>query len=108
MKMTNQVKIKELEKAILDLHGCKSKWVESIPIKETFKGETAWEGIVEVFDLKDHPTAKLAYTWSHEIEGSKKRKYYAVIQQGEINSPEKAVRASIVQDFKNRKDKQNG
>jgi hypothetical protein len=46
-----------LEKAILDLHGCKFNWSKSVPVKETFKGETVWEGTVEVSDLQGHPTA---------------------------------------------------
>lgn len=100
MTQPSKLTLKSLEKAILDLHGCKSKWVESVPIKETFKGETVWEGVVEVFDLKNHPTAKRAYAWSHEIEGSKKRKFYTVLHQGPIDSPEKAVRAAIVAEFK--------
>ncbi len=99
MKRSSKLNLRSLEKAILDLHGCKSKWVESIPIKEDYKGETVWEGIVEVFDIKGHPTAKRAYAWSHNIEGSKKRKFYAVLHQGKVDLPEKAVRAAIIRDF---------
>jgi hypothetical protein len=99
MKRSSKLMLKSLEKAIYDLHSCKAKWVESVSVKETYKGETVWEGVVSVFDLKDHPTAKRAYAWSHEIEGSKKRKFYAVLHQGKIDSPEKAVRAAIVKDF---------
>ena len=32
--------IKALQRAILDLHGCKATWVESVPVKEVFEGET--------------------------------------------------------------------
>ena len=88
--------IKDLQKAILNLHGCKSKWIESIPVKETFRGQTVWEGVVQVFDLLDHPTAKKCYAWSHAIEHSNKRKFFAVLHQGPVDSPEKAVRAAIV------------
>ncbi len=102
MKKTNQTKTKELEKAILELHGYNSKGVESVPVKEVFEGETVWAGVVEVFDLLNHPTAKRVYVWSHEIEGSKKRKFYTVLHQGKIDSPEKAVRAAIIQDYKKR------
>jgi hypothetical protein len=85
-----------LRKAILDLHGCKAKWVESIPVKEVFEGETAWDGVVEVFDLAGHPTAKRAYAWSHALGHSRKRKFFAVLHQGPVNSAQDAVRASIV------------
>jgi len=93
-----EISIKALQKAILDLHGCKSAWVESVPIKEVFEGETVWEGVVQVFDLIDHPTAKRCYAWSHGLESSKKRRFLVVLHQGPIDSPEKAVRAAIVRD----------
>jgi len=38
--------------------------------------------------------------WSSPIEGSTKRRYYAVLHVPPIDSPEKAVRAAIVQDYK--------
>jgi hypothetical protein len=101
-KNYSESSIKALQKAILDLHGCKSTWVESVPVKEVFEGQTVWEGIIQVFDLIDHPTAKRCYVWSHELEGSKKRRFFAVLHQGKVDSPEKAVRAAIVREFKKR------
>jgi hypothetical protein len=103
--MKKKIKFREvskeaLEKAILDLHGCKSIWVESVPVKEVFEGETVWEGVAQVFDLIDHPKAERCYAWSHELEGSKKRRFFAVLHQGKVDSPEKAVRAAIVQGHK--------
>jgi hypothetical protein len=92
----SEVSIKALKKAILDLHGCKAKWVESIPVKEVFEGETVWEGVVQVFDLIDHPKAKRCYAWSHELEGSKKRRFFVVLHQGPIDSAEKAVKAAVI------------
>jgi len=92
--------IKALQKVILDLHGCKSIWVRSVPIKETFDAETAWEGVVQVFDLEGHPTAKRCYVWSHSIVDSKKRKFFAVLQQGLVKSPQDAVRAAIVSEIR--------
>jgi hypothetical protein len=94
----NSESIKSLQKAILDLHGCKATWVQSVPVKEVFEGETVWEGVVQVFDLIKHPTAKRCYAWSHELEGSKKRRFFAVLHQGPVDSPEKAVKAAIVQE----------
>jgi hypothetical protein len=89
-----------LQKAILDLHGCKAIWVESVPVKETFKRETVWEGIVQVFDLQKHPTAKRCYAWSHGLDNSKKRRFFAVLHQGPVNSPQAAVRATIIAESK--------
>lgn len=92
----HEVSIKPLQKAILDLHGCKSTWVESVPVKEVFEGETAWEGVVQVFDLAGHPTATRCYAWSHSLDNSKKRRFFAVLHQGPVDSPQKAVKAAIV------------
>ncbi len=104
MKRATRI-IKELEKAILDLHGCKAKWIESIPVKEAFEGKIVWEGVVEVFDIEGHPNAKRCYAWSHEIDDSKKRKYFAVLHQGPVNSAQDAVRAAIVSEFHKNKRK---
>jgi hypothetical protein len=93
----SEISIEGLAKAILDLHGCKATWIKSVPVKEVFEGETVWEGIVQVFEI-DHPKSKLCYAWSHELEGSKKRRFLAVLHQGVVDSPQKAVRAAIVRD----------
>jgi len=49
------VAVKVLKKAVFNLHGCKSKWIESVPVREVFQGQTVWEGVVQVFELTDHP-----------------------------------------------------
>jgi len=59
-----------------------------------------------VFIIKGHPQADKCYAWSSPIEGSTKRRYYAVLHIPPIDSPEKAVRASIVHDHKSRKDQE--
>jgi len=101
-KDNNNSEISILKKAIYDLHGVKATWSESVAIKEVFKGKTVWKGVVEVFDIKGHPQATKCYAWSSPIEGSTKRRYYAVLHAPAVDSPEKAVRASIVHDHKNR------
>jgi hypothetical protein len=62
-----------------------------------------WEGVVQVFALLEHPTATRCYAWSHEIEGSKKRRFFAVLHQGVVDSPEKAVRAAIIKEHQEQK-----
>jgi hypothetical protein len=94
-----------LSDAIKNLHGCDATWLESVPVKETFQGQTVWEGVVEVFELIDHPTAKKCYAWSYLMDESGKRKFMAVLHQRPVDSPEKAVRAYIVADNKIRKTK---
>ena len=98
--MKAEHEVKALKKAILDLHGCKSTWVKSVPIKEVFEGETVWEGIVQVFDLINYPKATRCYAWSYRLNNSKKRRFFAVLHQGAIDSPEKAVRVAIVSEIR--------
>jgi hypothetical protein len=62
-----------------------------------------WEGVVHVFDLEGHPTATRAYAWSSAIEGSDKRRYYAVLGIGPIKTPLDAVRAAIVMEHRQKR-----
>lgn len=92
-----------LAQAIRDLHGCTAVWKESIPVTEVFQGETVWEGTVQVFDLVDHPTASRCYAWSYLVDDSGKRKFFAVLHQGPVDSPQAAVRAAIVAEYREKK-----
>jgi hypothetical protein len=86
----------ELKMAIETQHGGTATLAQSVPVRETFKGSTVWEGVVHVFDLAGHPKATRAYVWSSPIEGSDKRRFFAVLHMGPIKSPVDAVRAAIV------------
>ncbi|MDD5243712.1 MAG: hypothetical protein PHU49_06810 [Syntrophorhabdaceae bacterium] len=92
-------RLEELKKAIEQLHKCRAHFIEEIEVVEVFQGKTVWEGIVFVFKLEGHPQATKAYAWSSPIEGSTKRRYYAVLHIPPVDSPEKAVRASIVKEY---------
>src|SRR5690349_20943061 len=86
----------QLQRAVEGQHGGKAVLMSGEPVKETFQGKTVWEGVVHVFDLEGHPKATRAYAWSSPIEGSDKRRFYAVLHLGGIRSPVDAVRAAIV------------
>ena len=51
-------------------------------------------------DLAGHPTATRAYAWSSPIEGSTKRRFFAVLHTARVDSPLEAVRAAIVAEQK--------
>lgn len=59
--------IQELQDVIRKLHGVESRHIESVPVKETFKGKTVWDGIVEVFELHGHPKASKVYAWDMRL-----------------------------------------
>jgi hypothetical protein len=90
----------QLREAIERMHGGTATFVQSVPVHETFEGKTVREGVVHVFDLAGHPTATRAYAWSSPIEGSTKRRFFAVLHTSRINSPLEAVRAAIVAEHK--------
>ena len=75
-----------------------------MPVHEVFQGKTAWQGVVEVFDLTGHPKAKRTYAWSH-LDGDKDQstRYVAVLEIPPVESPQTAVRASILSDIKSPK-----
>ena len=52
---------------------------------------------------KGHPKATQCHAWSHELDNSKKRRYFAVLHQGAVDSPGKAVMAAIMEEFDNSK-----
>lgn len=86
--------VEALRDAIRHMHGCDSRWVESVPVVEKFKGEVVWAGEVQVFELIGHPRAKQAYAWSHATEGAKRR-FVAVLGVPPVDGPVAAVRAAI-------------
>jgi hypothetical protein len=92
----NEVSPKELQGAVERMHACKATLAQSVPVSEVAGGRAVWQGVVHVFNLTDHPKATRAYAWSSPIEGSDKRRFFAVLHQGPVTSPVEAVRAAIV------------
>ena len=91
-----EVSADQLKQAVEGQHGGKAVLVDALPVKELYQGQTVWEGVVHVFDLEGHPKATRAYAWSSPVEGSDRRRFYAVLHLGGIRSPLDAVRAAIV------------
>ncbi len=93
--------IEELRDVIRKLHGVESTHRASVPVKEVFNGKTVWEGIVEVFDLHGHDKANTAYAWSHATDNpANPKRHVTVLHIPPAVSPETAVRAAIVQEFR--------
>lgn len=91
-----EVEIDQLKQAIESQHSGVATLVESISVKETFHGKVVWEGVVRVFDIDRNPKATRAYAWSSPIEGSIKRRFFAVLHVPPVASAVEAVRAAIV------------
>jgi aminoglycoside phosphotransferase (APT) family kinase protein len=92
--------INELRDVIRKLHGVEATHVETVPVKETFRGETVWEGQVEVFDV-DHPQTSRIYAWSHDTDDpASPRRHVTVLHLPPAITPLRAVQASIVSDVR--------
>ena len=94
-----EVSTEALQDAIRHLHGCESRHVASVPVTETFEGQTVWNGDVQVFDLIDCPEAACAYAWSYETEGGRRR-FFVVLHNPPVNSPQTAVQAAIASEHR--------
>jgi hypothetical protein len=97
--MPDPAGIPALQDAIRHLHGCESRHVETVHVREKHEGKTVWEGDIEVFVLKGHATATTSYAWSEATTGTKRR-FFAVLGVPPIDSAAKALQASIYADAK--------
>jgi hypothetical protein len=73
--------------------GRKAIHLESVPIVETFRGQTVWQGTVEVFAVANPPPAR-AYGWA--VDSDQGPQWVAVLGTPPINTPLDAVRAWLV------------
>ena len=87
--------------AVSQLHNCGATYAKTVPVHEVFRGETVWQGDVEVFDLHGHPKAKRAYAWAHlDGQNDEKTRFVAVLEIPPVDSAQKAVQVQIVKDMK--------
>lgn len=97
--VANKEYIERLQMVIHQLHGCDSKHVETVPVHEIFRGDTVWQGDVEVSNITGHARAKRCYAWSHrEGKGDQGERFVAVLEIPPVVSAETPVKASIVAD----------
>jgi hypothetical protein len=100
--VANKEYIERLQMVIRQLHKCDGEHLRTEPVKETFRGETVWEGDVEVFTVTGHPRAKHAYAWSAD-KGTPHEKFTAVLEIPPVKSALGAVRTSIMAEAKKHK-----
>ena len=86
-----------LEAAIMIGHQCQAVHRATVFVHErTEYGLTIWKGNVEVFDLHDHPSAKMCYAWRYS-EGDR-QKIFTILGNKLIASAQKAVQATVCAD----------
>lgn len=107
--MANKDYIERLQQVIFHLHKADSKHVDTVAVHEVFRGQTVWQGDVEVFDLRNHPKAKRAYAWSHaDGKDDTDERFVAVLEIPPVVDATSAVRVSIVAESKKTKKRQEG
>jgi hypothetical protein len=100
----NREYIERVKLAVEHLHNCGAIHRATVPVHEAFRGETVWQGDVEVFDLTGHPKAKRAYAWSHlDGKNDERTRFVAMLEIPPVESAETAVRVQIVKDAKGKK-----
>lgn len=87
--------LREITKAIEELHGVTAKHVETVPVTEIFRGQVAWEGEVEVFEIEGHSRAKKCHAWGAEKDSGRGWDITTVLEIPPVDSPQTAVKIAI-------------
>jgi hypothetical protein len=83
--------IARLKLAIEHLHGCSATWRQTVPVHEVFRGQTAWQGDVEVFDLDGHPKAKRCYGWTY----GEPEEFITILELPPVTDAQSAVKVGV-------------
>lgn len=103
-KLPGEVPLEALQNAVEGQHGCSATFDRVERVVERHEGQAVWAGPVHVFKIRGHPDASECYAWSDPVPGSDKRRIYAVLQAGPVTTPREAVRAAIVQAYREAKE----
>ena len=76
----NKTNVALLATAIENRHKCRAVHLESVRFKD--KGRAVKDGLVEVFALIGHRTAKRCYAWVESLPHSSDNRYVIVLQKG--------------------------
>src|SRR5437868_1441394 len=89
-----------LKQAVEIQLGGSATFVQSVPVHESFKWQTIWNGSVHIFNLADSPSgATRVYAWSCGLpDGS--RRCVAIPHIPPVVGPKEAVRAVITAEMK--------
>ncbi|MDD4871496.1 MAG: hypothetical protein PHR77_13145 [Kiritimatiellae bacterium] len=86
--------IKLLTMAVEEACGCRAVHVRSEDVIEKHAHRLVWDGTIEVFELQEHPTAKICYAWQDYTKGYEN--FVTILGVPAIDSVNKAVQAYIV------------
>jgi hypothetical protein len=58
--------IEALKQSICENHHCEAIYIQSVLVEETDQDKILWTGQVELFEVRGHEKAKIAYGWWQE------------------------------------------
>jgi hypothetical protein len=85
-----------LRLVIEHLHSCAAAWLESVPVKEVFRGKIVWQGDVEVYTLTGHLKAKRCYGWSY----GEPEQFITILELPPVDSAAAAVKVGVAYQVK--------
>jgi len=95
-------RIERIRRAVEEMESCEARHVMSQPILELYNNQPVWDGVVEVFDLTNHPKAEResfsplrAYAWEAKNDKSE-TEYTVVLGLPPIKTARDAVKAAVV------------
>ncbi len=94
--------LEELKGTIERSERCGAAHVRTVPVKEVFRGQVAWDGDVEVFALTGHARAQRCYSWGYQRRTGPGLEVITVLEIPPVTSPQTAVKAAIVAEAKAR------
>ena len=90
--------IEELQEAIRNRYHAEPTYIETVPVREEYQGQTVWDGEDEVFDLEN---ASRVYAWAYETDQvDEPKRTVTVLHVPPVTSPELAVRAAIIKGYR--------
>ena len=99
--MANKEYVERLQMVIQQLHGCGSKHAGTVPVHDVFRGQTVWQGEVEVFDLFGHPKAKRCYGWTY----GEPEEFITILELPPVDSAQSAVKVGVAYQIRHNKRK---
>jgi hypothetical protein len=88
--------VANIHRAVEETEKCRATHLQSVQVMERDKDDIVCDGVVEVFDLHDHPTATRAYAWQRipQKEGDDVQ-YIVVLKIPPVNSANDAVKTKL-------------
>jgi hypothetical protein len=91
-------RIDKLKEAVETMHHFKARRFGSEPVIELFRGEMAWDGVVETFDFEGQTKAQHYYAWSYLEKDDPQ--YVTVLEVPPVDPAETAVKVAITAEAK--------